>query len=295
MLKLVFVILHYQNMDDTINCIESIKKLEMDSEIEIKIIIIDNKSPNNSGIELKNKYIDDSTIEILLMDKNYGFSIANNEGYKLALKYNPNIVLVINNDIIFEDKGFIIKLKKLYNSKQKYDIICPDIININDNHQNPLRDKEMTLKKAYKNMIYESIFALTMNIPILRYFVVEANNKREKKWFENYYKAKRNINITEFVPFGAFIIYMNNWLKNEDRAFVSDTFMYEEEDMLSLYIKKKKYKILYVDELKVKHLEGQSTKKSNKNQYQHLKFKSKNKSKALKKYIKFYKKFNNER
>ena len=46
--------------------------------------------------------------------------------------------------------------------------------------------------------------------------------------------------------------------------------------------------MIYAEELKVKHLEGQSTKKSNKDEYKTMKFKSKNKAKALKKYIKFY-------
>ena len=118
--------------------------------------------------------------------------------------------------------------------------------------------------------------------------MLKARKHREEKWFKNYYNQKIINDKEDFVPFGAFIIYMNRWLELEDVAFVSDTFMYEEEDMLSLYINKKKYKMIYAEELKVKHLEGQSTKKSNKDEYKTMKFKSKNKAKALKKYIKFY-------
>ena len=144
------------------------------------------------------------------------------------------------NDILFEDLTFLDKLSEIYNSSENYDVIGPDIININGDHQNPLRDKETSLKKAYKNMIYESIFALVMNVPIIRKLILEKRNKREKKWFETYYNKKTNIDINDFVPFGAFIIYMNEWIKNEKVAFLSNTFMYEEEDMLNLYIKQKK-------------------------------------------------------
>lgn len=289
MINIVFIVLHYQNIDDTVNCIESIKKLDNLKENSFNIIIVDNKSPNGTGEVLKNKYIKENEIEVILLDQNYGFSKANNIAYENAMTYNPDIIMVLNNDIIFEDTTFLNKLINIYNLSEKYDVVSPDIINIDEKHQNPLRDKEMSLKKAYKNMIYESIFAVVMDIHGIRKLLLNKRKKREEKWFEAYYNEKNNINKNDFVPFGAFIIYMNEWLKNENQAFVSDTFMYEEEDMLNLYIKQKNYKILYADELKVRHLEGQSTKKSSKNEYQNMKFKSKNKSKALKKYIKFYK------
>lgn len=289
MLKIAFIILHYQNIEDTVNCIESIKKLDNLQENSFNIVVVDNKSPNGTGKELKNKYIKENEIEVMLLDKNYGFSKANNIAYEKAKIYNPDIIMVLNNDIIFEDTTFLNKLYNIYHLSEKYDVIAPDIINANGNHQNPLRDKEMTLKKAYKNMVYEGVFAVIMNIPGIRKIFLGKRNKREEEWFKKYYAEKKEININDFVPFGAFIIYMNEWIKNERQAFVSDTFMYEEEDMLNLYIKYKNYRILYAEQLKVRHLEGQSTKKSNKNEYQNMKFKSRNKAKALKKYIKFYK------
>lgn len=290
MLKFCFVILHYQNIDDTINCINSIKNLN--TEDEVKIIILDNKSPNNTGLILKEKYASDKSIDVLLMDKNYGFSYTNNVGYKKALSYGSDLVLVSNNDILIEDNKFLIKLKELYNSNKKYDIICPDIINCDNNHQNPLSENEFSIGRAYKNIIYELLYYVVMFIPYLRNIAIKRRNLKEKKWMENYYANKNYDFNKHFVPFGAFIIYANNWLKKENIAFVSDTFMYAEEDMLSLYIKKKNYNICYDENLVVRHLEGRSTDKSTKNQYNKFKFKSINKIKALFKYIKFYRKIN---
>lgn len=288
MKKIVFVILHYQNIDDTINCIESIRQLKDLNNSNYKIIVVDNKSPNNSGRELEDKYKEDDKIDLLLLDKNYGFSKANNIAFKKAKMYNPTAIMVLNNDILFEDKDFVIKFNKICKNDSKYDIICPDIINFNGNHQNPLREKEMSLQKALKNMIYEAIFSFSMNIPGIRNVLLNKRKSREEKWFKNYYNTEKKFNSQKFVPFGAFIIYMNKWIKNENVAFVSDTFMYEEEDMLYLYIQKKEYLMLYTETLKVKHLEGQSTEKSNVGEFKTMKFKSRNKSKALKQYIKFY-------
>lgn len=290
MIRFVFVILHYQNIDDTINCIDSIKRLSGLNNENYKIVLVDNKSPNNTGIELKNKFCNEEQIDVILLDKNYGFSKANNIAFKKAQEYNPESILVLNNDILFEDENFILKLDKTLKETEGYDIICPDIINLKGEHQNPLRTNEMTLKKALKNMIYETIFTISMNIPGIRKIVFQKRTKRENAWFEKYYTESKKVDSKTFVPFGAFIIYMNNWLKNENVAFVSDTFMYMEEDMLNVYIKEKEYNMLFDEELKVKHLEGQSTKKVSKNEYKIVKFRSKNRAKALYKYIKFYKK-----
>ena len=110
MINIVFIILHYQNIDDTVNCIESIKKLDNLKENSFNIIIVDNKSPNGTGEALKNKYINENEIKVMLLDKNYGFSKANNIAYENAMTYNPDIVMVLNNDIIFEYTTFLNKL-----------------------------------------------------------------------------------------------------------------------------------------------------------------------------------------
>ena len=87
-----FVILHYKNFNDTIECIDSIKKIEGNK----KIIVVDNNSLAETEIEKLKKIVDD----IVLLNENLGFAKANNKGISLALEYNPKFVVAINNDII---------------------------------------------------------------------------------------------------------------------------------------------------------------------------------------------------
>lgn len=292
-MNVVFVILHYQNIDDTLNCVESICSLKTKDNIHYKMIIVDNKSPNESGLTLKNKFEDREDIEVILLDKNYGFSKANNIGYKRAKELSPDAILVINNDILFEDDCFLEKLYEFYQSSPKCDILCPDIINLQKNHQNPLRRDFITKKKAYKNMIYKYIISVLLAIPFVRKIVFNFENKRLEKWFCHYYENFSEIKIENgqnFVPFGAFVIYMGEWLKHEDIAFPSDTFMYAEEDFLSVYVKSKNYKIAYYPKLKVKHLEGRSVEVSNVDVVRKLRFKYYHEALALRKYLRFYKK-----
>ena len=61
--KCGFIILHYNDLETTIKCIESIQCLECIQDI--KVLIVDNHSPNNSGSELKNKYTKSDNIEVL--------------------------------------------------------------------------------------------------------------------------------------------------------------------------------------------------------------------------------------
>ena len=97
-----FVILHYKNLKDTIECIESIQKLE--EQKEIAIVVVDNNSLNEEGIQEIKKY----TQDLVLLDDNMGFAKGNNMGCKYAIKkYNPSFLCVINNDIIINQKDFI--------------------------------------------------------------------------------------------------------------------------------------------------------------------------------------------
>ena len=50
MIDIVFVVLHYLTIDDTIECVNSIK--EKCKKGNFRIVIVDNASPNNSKNEL---------------------------------------------------------------------------------------------------------------------------------------------------------------------------------------------------------------------------------------------------
>lgn len=294
--NVVFVVLHYQNINDTVNCLDSIKKLKPLNEKSVHIVVIDNCSSNGTGKNLYDMYKEDNMIEVVLLDKNYGFSKANNIGYKISINYNPDIVIMSNNDIIIDDSLFLIKLSKVYHSQKEISIIAPDIINFKGFHQNPLRNDILSIKKCLKNMIYKYVISVFLEIPIINKFVFQFEKKRLNNWLNTYYDQNQSLNKQDFfVPFGAFIIYCKNWIDKEKFAFPSDTFMYLEEDYLGLYCKIKNHKLMYCSKLVVNHLEGRSVQSSNNNECKSLSFKYKNECKAIKKYIKYNKQMRGRR
>lgn len=287
-MKVTFVILHYQNIQDTYNCIESIKLQRDYKDAIIEIIIVDNNSPNGTGKIIQEEYKNDSQIKIILLDENVGFSKGNNIGYAYAQNNNADIIIMSNNDIIIEDQFFIKKLLELnLNNTQ---IVVPKIVNFNGNQQNPLRLNFWSLKKAYKNLFYKQLIVGLYNIPIISGLVYKFESKRLKKWEKNYYlNNDLNLQNRNFVPHGAFIIFLKEWIKNEKIAFPSDTFMYAEEDFLALYIHYKSYIIKMKNELQVRHLEGRSTVYEFKDEFKRHRMVYQRQIQALKKYIKFYK------
>ena len=97
MKKIAFVILNYLTADETEKCIESI--MNNCKDYDYKIYIIDNCSPDNSGIYLKNKYIAFSNVETIICERNLGFANGNNVGFnKAKYEYKADFIVLCNSD-----------------------------------------------------------------------------------------------------------------------------------------------------------------------------------------------------
>jgi GT2 family glycosyltransferase len=91
------IILNWNGFSDTCACIQSL--LEMNYS-DYQIIIVDNGSKNQEGDRIQEIF---PTIDLLKLDRNYGFTKGNNEGIAYALeKYKPSLFLLLNNDTVVE-------------------------------------------------------------------------------------------------------------------------------------------------------------------------------------------------
>ena len=117
-MKIAIVVLNYNGKENTLACINSIKKLNK-SNYKVKLIVVDNAS-NDGSREALSKIKD---ITLVKNDKNLGYSGGNNIGIKHALSLGSEYILILNNDTIVE-KSLIINL---INSAKKGDIVSPKI------------------------------------------------------------------------------------------------------------------------------------------------------------------------
>lgn len=94
--KIAIILLNYNNYTDTIECVKSIKENTHINNVEYEIIVVDNKSTNESVSKLREL----EGITLIESDENEGFSAGNNLGIKYALKNSADYILLLNNDTV---------------------------------------------------------------------------------------------------------------------------------------------------------------------------------------------------
>jgi GT2 family glycosyltransferase len=115
--RVSIVILNWNGYIDTIDCLESIKKIDYPN---YEIIIVDNASSGDDVRMLKEKYGD--YITVLENDKNYGFPEGCNIGMRYAMKHGTDYLALLNNDTIV-DKAFLNELVEVAEANPSVGIV----------------------------------------------------------------------------------------------------------------------------------------------------------------------------
>lgn len=102
MKKIAIIILHFKNLENTKECVESAFDLRNPDELKKTVIVVDNAS--DEPYESKA-----SDLIIVRNTKNLGFTGGMNTGIRKALRDGFDYILTINNDTVF-DKGFLTKI-----------------------------------------------------------------------------------------------------------------------------------------------------------------------------------------
>lgn len=118
--KVAVVILNWNGVKDTVECLESLKKV---TYRDYQVIVVDNGSRGNDVDILKEKFGD--YVQIIENDKNYGFAEGNNIGMRYALtNHNPDYLLLLNNDITV-DPDFLTELVKAAENNPEIGLLGP--------------------------------------------------------------------------------------------------------------------------------------------------------------------------
>lgn len=121
--KVAAIILNYNSWEASIEEARVCREvLGMDGN---DILIIDNKSPNNS-LEMLKKYSNNNYM-VLQSDTNSGYAAGNNIGLKYAFSHRYKYGLILNNDIIIEDSDMIKKLICVFENDSRIAAVNPDI------------------------------------------------------------------------------------------------------------------------------------------------------------------------
>lgn len=126
MYKVFVVILNWNGIKDTLECLKSVRRLQS-TGYSLQAIVVDNKSTDNSVATLKKqKGIRHQSITLLENKENLGFAGGNNIGIRYALKSGADFVLILNNDTIV-DKNLLIRLIEAAEKHKSAGILSPKI------------------------------------------------------------------------------------------------------------------------------------------------------------------------
>ncbi|MBU1145346.1 MAG: glycosyltransferase [Firmicutes bacterium] len=247
-----FVVLHYLDLETTLECIENLYKFRDFGSTSV--VIVDNGSSNGSYEKLK-EISDDKYLYVISSLSNLGFAKGNNIGYLFAKNIlHADTIIVMNNDVFVEDKYFLIKLASIA-SENKIDIIAPDIINLKGIHQNPFRNNILSGSQLIKKNVVRRLSYFVYRIPLVGKFKKYLKIIKNDEFGNNSIQHK----LVMIVPHGACVIYTQNWVINENYAFIPDTFLFGEEDILFEYCIQKGYSTAFIPEISVLHLEDKAT------------------------------------
>lgn len=252
--KIVFLILHYKIIDETIKCVESIISNYNNENYEV--VIVDNGSIDGTGEILKEKYKNSSNIYVIINKKNLGFAKGNNVGFEFAKKRGAKYIIMVNNDIVFTQRDFCKLMVEKYNEFH-YAVLGPKILlPKGDEFCYNIKVKNIKEQYIFIFLLYIRLFLAYINLGKIFEILFKKKNKKRKN--------RIDINLKrENVPiYGCCIIFSEDYINKFD-GIDDRTFLYCEESLLYLRILENKLKILYDPQLEILHNHSVATKQLN--------------------------------
>jgi len=224
------VIVNYNTMQMTNECIESV--LNFTKSISIEIILVDNASTDGS----KKFYLNDNRIKYIYSNENLGFGKANNIGIEVAFgKY----VFLLNSDTILLDDV----IKKLFDFAEKNvdnNIGALGTCLISKDKKEALSFGQFVSSKRIYRRLLENLRLCRGNFEIDTYSRLDIQGYAEVDFISG---------ADLFVPKRVF---------NQIKSFDPDFFMYYEETELQKRMDKVGLKRYIINVRDIIHLEGGS-------------------------------------
>jgi GT2 family glycosyltransferase len=242
---------------ETVQCVKCIRD-NLDIS-DYHIVIVDNASSNGTGVKLQKAYKDNPDITVLLNLENQGFARGNNVGFLYAKqKWNPEYIVLMNNDVFLTEKSLIQKLDREYEYSH-FAVLGPMVMtkdgrcDVNPQHTEfsdikAIDKKIQYYKKDFKR--YQYYYApVYYKLASVKGALLGKKKKAEKE----YLKRRENVKLH-----GCFLIFSQEYMKEFDGLDAS-TFLFWEEEFLYKHMIENGKKMVYNPEIIVFHLEDAAT------------------------------------
>jgi len=240
MIKVSLIILNWNGGEDTVECLKSLENINK-TNIDLRILVVDNASSDNSieqieKLELKNN------LEIIKNKRNLGFAEGNNVGMKKAIKENYDYICLLNNDIVV-DKNFLVELIKAAEKNEKAGLLSPKIYFYKgfEFHKNRYKKSELgkVIWYAGGQMDWDNVYGSNRGV-----------DEVDKGQFND---------MTESDSANGACVLMRISALKKVGLFNEKYFLYYEDSELSVRMKRKGYKVLFVPSSVVWHKVSRSS------------------------------------
>jgi len=119
--KVSIIVLNWNGKQDTIGCLESLKKITYKN---YEIILVDNGSDDGSADYFEKNY---PYVTLLKNKENLGFTGGNNVGIQYALKEGSDYIMLLNNDTIV-DSNIINSCLNAFIQDEKLGLVGPKVV-----------------------------------------------------------------------------------------------------------------------------------------------------------------------
>ncbi|GAW94069.1 polysaccharide pyruvyl transferase family protein [Calderihabitans maritimus] len=105
MTKVYAIVLNWCGYSDTTRCVRSLLKQAPSGSISLKVLVVDNASPDGSGSRLAKQFESCPRVRCLANPSNLGFAGGMNAGMRVALEEGADYIFVLNQDAFVEEEA----------------------------------------------------------------------------------------------------------------------------------------------------------------------------------------------
>lgn len=246
--KIGTVVLNYKTFQDTLRCVESLKK---ESYPNHTIVVVENGSGNESARVLSERFADDPMVTLLVSDTNLGFARGNNLGIRHAREVlGCDYVFVLNSDTLVEP-GLFERITAV--DCAQIGAISPTVVDGDGRPASPSENSDDILLRirSLKRGLY---LARLLSLPVIRNLYAA-------------YSARKPETVPQppKKPYGRYVLqgcsyFLTPTFFRYYTQLYPQTFLYWEEANLLLYLQKVGLHSVMIDTPPVTHLEARATK-----------------------------------
>lgn len=125
MASLVVVVLSWNNVKDTLECLDSLQRVDYS---DFCIVLVDNGSIDGTVAIVRERFPD---VHIIENGRNLGYAEGNNVGIRFALHQEADYIFILNNDTVV-DANAVSQLIAVAEGNYSIGMLCPSIISYFD-------------------------------------------------------------------------------------------------------------------------------------------------------------------